>query len=204
MTETGLSLGTPHYMSPRTGERGPRPQREVRCLQLGLRAVRDDRGPAAAHGSECAVDPGAHPDGRKRSRSASYGTPFRRMWLRRYRSPSRSCLRIASRRRRRSWRRWGTRGSAIRRGLGTAATAAPEPVRQPLPPLDPGCRLTLGFATGDYVALFVALAAWGWLRPQPVLHPTRAVDGPWGHLHQRPKRDHGFPGRFASSRSRAS
>ena len=49
MTETGMSLGTPHYMSPRAGDGRARDHRPLRRLRPGRRAVRDAQRRAAVH-----------------------------------------------------------------------------------------------------------------------------------------------------------
>ena len=47
MTETGMSLGTPHYMSPGAGDGRARDHGAERHLRAGLRALRDADGRAA-------------------------------------------------------------------------------------------------------------------------------------------------------------
>ena len=59
MTETGMSLGTPHYMSPRAGDGRARDHRPLRRLRAGRRALRDAHRRPAVHRLDGAGDRGA-------------------------------------------------------------------------------------------------------------------------------------------------
>ncbi len=114
MTETGLCLGTPHYMSPEQATADKEITGRSDIYSLAQRALRNARRRAATHRRLGAA--GHHEDrGRGRSnRSRSSGRACRRMSRRRWPRRWRSCRRIGLPPRRNLPRRWAIRRSTPR------------------------------------------------------------------------------------------
>ena len=111
VTETGLSVGTPHYMSPEqaTGDRDVDPRTDVYALGSVLYEMLT--GDPPYQGSTAQAVLGQIITGIL-SRLPRSERPSRRMWMRQSGRRSRSCQRIDSRLRRISRRPWEMQGSS--------------------------------------------------------------------------------------------
>ena len=178
ITETGLSLGTPHYMSPEqaTGDRDVDPRPDVFALACVLYEMLAAEPPFSAPTAQAVlvriltteapsitsvrrtVDPHV---------AAALAQALEKLPADRFTSAAEFAAAL------------GDEDFTYKARAQTSVTAStPAPVATQAPARTPGPWNRLTIATTTLAALFVTLAAWGWLRSPPASEPgapTRAA-----------------------------
>ena len=173
ITETGLSLGTPHYMSPEqaTGDRDVDPRSDVYALGCVLYEMLAGQPPFSASTAQAVLVKILTAD------APSITTERRTVPPNVGAALAQALEKLPADR----FTSAGEFGSALGdqsfsyEARARTATARPEPRGGPsgaatVQPWHRDHRLLVAVIAG-----MTALAAWGWLRPQPVLQPTRVV-----------------------------
>ena len=176
ITETGLSLGTPHYMSPEqaTGDRDVDPRSDVYALGCVLYEMLAGQPPFSASTAQAVLvkiltaDPPSITSERRTVPphvGAALAKALEKLPADRFTSAADFATALTD-----------PSFTYEARQRTSVAASTPEPVATPLaaPLPGPWNRLTVAFATTT--ALLAALAAWGWLAPtaEPA-PPTRAL-----------------------------
>ena len=180
ITETGLSLGTPHYMSPEqaTGDRDVDPRSDVYALGCVLYEMLAGQPPFSAATAQAVLVQILTSDApsitsMRRTVSpnvvAALAKSLEKLPADRFTSAAEFGTALAD------------EGFTYKARTRTSVTAStPEPVATEAPGTMPGPWKRLTIATTTLAALLTALAAWGWLsRPPPSQpHPaTRSIIG---------------------------
>ena len=173
ITETGLSLGTPHYMSPEqaTGDRDVDPRSDVYALGCVLYEMLAGQPPFSATTAQAVLVKILTADApsitsERRTVPPHVGHALARALEKLPADRFTNAAEFAA--------ALGDPSFTYEARARTSVVAStPEPVATPATMPGPWNRLTI--VTTTLAVLFVTLAAWGWLRQQPVLQPTRAV-----------------------------
>ncbi len=175
ITETGLSLGTPHYMSPEqaTGDRDVDPRSDVYALGCVLYEMLSGQPPFLASTAQAVLVKILTMDApsitsERRTVPVHVASALARALEKLPADRFASAADFAT--------ALGDESFTYQaRPRPTVAATPPEPVAAPVPvsASRPWNRMQVGL--GTTAVLFAGLAAWGWLRPQPVLQPTQAV-----------------------------
>ena len=167
ITETGLSLGTPHYMSPEqaTGDRDVDPRSDVYALGCVLYEMLAGQPPFSASTAQAVLVKILTADApsitsERRTVPPNVGHALARALEKlpadRFTSAAEFGAALADP---------SFTYEARARTSVTASTSEPVVTQSPATMPGPWKRLTIAFATTT--ALLAALAAWGWLRPTP-------------------------------------
>ena len=176
ITETGLSLGTPHYMSPEqaTGDRDVDPRSDVYALACVLYEMLAGQPPFSATTAQAVLVKILTTDAPSITSERRTVPPhvghalaqaLEKLPADRFTSAAEFAAALGD-----------PSFTYEARARTSVAAPTPEPVATQAPATMPGPwkRLTVAFATTT--ALLAALAAWGWLRPGPEPGvPTRAA-----------------------------
>ena len=171
ITETGLSLGTPHYMSPEqaTGDRDVDPKSDVFALGCVLYEMLAGQPPFAAPTAQAVLvqilttDAPSITSARRTvapNVAAALAQALEKLPADRFTSAAEFAAAL------------GDESFTYKARARTSVTAStPEPVATQAPATTPGPwnRLAVAFATTT--ALLAALAAWGWLSRPPIPEP---------------------------------
>ena len=172
ITETGLSLGTPHYMSPEqaTGDRDVDPRSDVYALGCVLYEMLAGQPPFAAPTAQAVLVQILTADApsitnMRRTVPPNVGHALARALEKlpadRFTSAAEFGAALAD-----------ESFTYEARARTSVAASTQEPVAIPAMMPRPWNRLTMAFAT--VATLLAALAAWGWLKPSPQLPVTLA------------------------------
>jgi len=172
ITETGLSLGTPHYMSPEqaTGDRDVDPRSDVYALGCVLYEMLAGQPPFSATTAQAVlvkiltVDAPSITSERRTvppNVGAALAKSLEKLPADRFTSAAEFGAALAD-----------PSFTYEARVRTSAAASTPEPIATPATVSGPWKRLTVAF--GTTAVLLAGLAAWGWLRPTPQVHATRS------------------------------
>ena len=173
ITETGLSLGTPHYMSPEqaTGDRDVDPRSDVYALGCVLYEMLAGQPPFSASTAQAVLVKILTSDApsitsERRTVPPHVGHALARALEKLPADRFTSAAEFAS--------ALADPSFTYEARARTSVTAStPEPVATPTTMSGPWNRLTVAMTT--VAVVLAALVAWDWLGPQPVLQPMRAV-----------------------------
>ena len=176
ITETGLSLGTPHYMSPEqaTGDRDVDPRSDVYALGCVLYEMLAGQPPFSAPTAQAVLVQILTSDAPSITSMRRTGPPnvghalaraLEKLPADRFTSAAEFAAALADE-------------SFTYQVRPRTTVATPEPVAMQAPATMPGPWKRLTMATTTLAALLSALAVWGWLRSPPAPEPgvpTRAA-----------------------------
>ena len=174
ITETGLSLGTPHYMSPEqaTGDRDVDPRSDVYALGCVLYEMLAGQPPFSAPTAQAVLVQILTSDApsitsMRRTVPPNVGHALARALEKLPADRFTSAAEFGA--------ALGDESFTYKARARTATATAPSETIVPVAPAQPWHRDGRVVAALLVAVTTSALAAWGWLRPQPVLQPTRAV-----------------------------
>jgi serine/threonine-protein kinase len=173
ITETGLSLGTPHYMSPEqaTGDRDVDPRSDVYALGCVLYEMLAGQPPFSATSAQAVLVKILTADAPSITSERRTVPPhvghalaqaLEKLPADRFTSAAEFATALID-----------TSFTYEARARTSVVASTPEPVGMPATVPGPWKRLTVAMTT--VAVVLAALVAWDWLGPQPLLQPMRAV-----------------------------